>query len=351
MMKQETMWQAVTKRDDSFIGRFVFGVTSTGIYCRPGCPARTPLRKNVVFFDSPNDAEDAGFRACLRCKPQHSTASSHLAEKIKSVCKLIEESIEGAPTLTTLSEAVDLSPAHLQKSFKQIMGISPKQYAEAIRVRRFKRNLREGMPVTDAVYEAGYSSSSRAYEKSNAQLGMTPATYGAGGSGARIAYSVVDTTVGTILVARTRRGVCSIMLGDDQSKLRDELLNEFPKAEIVEEDENCDYVRQIVDHLKGHRASLDLPLDIRATAFQQRVWSLIRSIPYGGTRTYGDLARELGQPTAARAVARACATNPVALAIPCHRVLASNGALSGYRWGKDRKEQLLQNENSAHAAK
>lgn len=347
MMKQESMWQVVTQRDDSFVGHFVFGVTSTGIYCRPGCPARTPLRKNVVFFDAPDDAEKEGFRACLRCHPRLATANGAMAAKIKKVCDMIKRGVEGTPTLSELGEAVGLSPAHLQKRFKQLMGISPRQYAEALRLRRFKRSLRQGTPVTDAVYEAGYGSSSRAYEKSNSQLGMTPATYGAGGRGARIAYSVVDTVVGAVLVARTERGVCSIMLGDDQEKLRKQISEEFPKAEIHEENENCGYVRRIVEHLEGSNESLELPLDIRATAFQQRVWDLIRSIPLGSTRTYSDLARELGQPTASRAVARSCATNPVALAIPCHRVVAKNGGLGGYRWGEERKEHLLRNERNS----
>lgn len=340
----EELWRIVNARDRSWSGRFVFGVSSTGIFCRPGCPARMPLRRNVTFFTTAFEAEAAGFRACKRCRPlEFEPAEAKLARR---ACALLEEHMEENLNLEDLASRLELSPSHFQRTFTRVIGLSPKQYADALRTEKLKRELRSGDSVTDALYAAGYGSSSRVYEKANQRLGMTPATYRRGGEGARIAYSLVTSSLGTVLVARTARGVCAIKIGDDPARLRAELEAEFPLADIREEAEECRYVEAILRHLEGATPyELSLPLDVRATAFQWRVWNLIKGIPYGATRSYGDLARELGNPGASRAVARACATNPVALAIPCHRVVPADGGEGGYRWGIERKHRLLEQEH------
>lgn len=341
---ENELWRIVSERDRSWSGRFVFGVASTGIFCRPGCPARMPLRHNVTFFRSAIEAEAAGYRACKRCRPlEFEPAEAKLARR---ACALLEEHMEENLNLEDLASRLELSPSHFQRTFTRVIGLSPKQYADALRTQRLKNELRRGESVTEALYTAGYGSSSRLYEKANQRLGMTPATYRRGGEGARIAYSLVASSLGTVLVARTARGVCAIKIGDDAAALRAELEAEFPLADIREEAEECRYVEAILRHLEGGTPyELSLPLDVRATAFQWRVWNLIKGIPYGATRSYGDLARELGNPGASRAVARACATNPVALVIPCHRVVPAAGGEGGYRWGIGRKHQLLEQEH------
>lgn len=341
----EAQWQAVLRKDASFDGQFVFAVSSTHIYCRPSCPSRRPHRERVSFFQLPAQAEQAGYRACRRCHPREVRLVDPQVEIAERVCRLIEES-DGEPvTLGALSENLGVSSFHLQRVFKNIMGISPKQYAETWRVNKFKQGVRKGEALTSAIYDAGFGSSSRLYESASAQLGMTPATYGKGGRGAVINYAIVDSPLGRLLVAATAKGVCSVMLGDSDESLKADLLKEFPAAEISN-DQNLlrSSLNAVVDHLKQKSPHLDLPLDIRSTAFQRQVWEQLRAIPYGETHSYSEVAKAIGQEKAVRAVARACATNPVALVIPCHRVIRDDKSLGGYRWGLERKKKLLERE-------
>lgn len=342
---EEARWQAVLAKNVDFDGQFVTAVKSTGIYCRPSCPARRPLRKNVSFFQLPEQAERAGYRACLRCHPRVARAGDPQVQMAKEVCRLIDEN-EGEPiTLGALSERLGVSLFHLQRTFKSIMGISPKDYAGASRVKRFKQGIRKGDAITNAIYDAGFGSSSRLYENAAAQLGMTPATYGKGGRGAVINYAIAETPLGRLLVAATDKGVCSVMLGDSEASLKAELLDEFPAAQIhLDEKPLRTSLKAIVEHLKNKSPHIDLPLDIRATAFQRQVWEQLRAIPYGETYSYSEVAKAIGQEKAVRAVARACATNPVALVIPCHRVIREDKSLGGYRWGLERKKRLLARE-------
>jgi AraC family transcriptional regulator of adaptative response/methylated-DNA-[protein]-cysteine methyltransferase len=343
---QEEFWQAVLTKDARRDGQFVFAVSSTGIYCRPSCGSRRPRRENVSFFQSPESAEQAGFRACLRCHPRDARTSDPQVEMAQAVCRIIEEN-EGEPvSLAALSEQLGVSSFHLQRTFKSIMGITPKDYAETWRVKRFKQGVRQGEPVTTAMYDAGFGSSSRLYESASSELGMTPATYGKGGRGATINYAIVETALGRLLVAATGKGVCSVMLGDSEAVLKADLLQEFPAAQIREDEKPLrSAVKAIVEHLKSKTPRIDLPLDIQATAFQRQVWEQLRAIPYGETHSYSEVAKALGQVKAVRAVARACATNPVALVIPCHRVIREDKSLGGYRWGLDRKKKLLKREH------
>jgi AraC family transcriptional regulator of adaptative response/methylated-DNA-[protein]-cysteine methyltransferase len=341
----EAQWQAVLKKDARFDAQFVFAVSSTGIYCRPSCPARRPRRERVSFFRLPEQAEQAGFRACLRCHPREVRAKDPQIQMTQEVCRLIDEN-EGEPvTLSTLSQQLGVSSFHLQRTFKNVMGITPKDYAETSRVNRFKKGVRKGEAITSAIYDAGFGSSSRLYENAAAQLGMTPATYGKGGRGAVINYAIVETPLGRLLVAATNKGVCSVMLGDSDASLKADLSREFPEAEIRHE-ENALHssLNAIVEHLKNKSPHIDLPLDIQATAFQRQVWEQLRAIPYGETHSYSEVAEAIGQRKAVRAVARACATNPVALVIPCHRVIREDKTLGGYRWGLERKKKLLERE-------
>jgi AraC family transcriptional regulator of adaptative response/methylated-DNA-[protein]-cysteine methyltransferase len=342
---EERYWQAVLARETSLDGVFVYAVRSTGVYCRPGCPSRRPRRDQVIFFAQPFVAEQAGFRACRRCRPAGDRGSEAQAELARRACRVIEELADDPPTLGELGERMGVSPYHLQRTFKRVMGITPRQYADARRLDRLRARLREGDSVTTALYDSGYGSSSRLYEQAPDQLGMTPATYQRGGEGARIGFTSTSTPLGRLLVAATARGICFVCLGDDDAALGRALRGEFPAAEIERDDAVLGaWVAAIVAHLSGEQPRLDLPLDVRATAFQRRVWEALRAIPYGQTRTYGEIAQELGQPTAARAVARACATNPVALVVPCHRVVGEGGELRGYRWGVERKRALLERE-------
>jgi len=341
----ESQWQAVLAKDASFDGQFVFAVSSTGIYCRPSCPARRPHREHVSFFQLPEAAERAGFRACRRCHPREVRVVDPQIEMTRQVCRIIEEN-DGEPiTLSVLSEQLGVSSFHLQRTFRSIMGITPRRYAETCRVNRFKQGVRRGEAITSAIYDAGYGSSSRLYERASSQLGMTPATYGKGGRGAVINYAIVETLLGRLLVAATDKGVCSVMLGDSDAALKENLFNEFPAAEIRQDEKLLrSSVKTIVDHLKSRSPHIDLPLDIQATAFQRQVWEQLRSIPYGQTHSYSEVAKAIGQEKAVRAVAHACATNPVALVIPCHRVIREDSSLGGYRWGLERKRKLLDNE-------
>lgn len=341
-MENEILWQAVKNNDARFNGAFVYGVNSTKIYCKPSCSSKLPKRDNVRFFDSANEAEEKGFRSCLRCQPKSEKANPQI-ETIIRACELIEngENI----SLEELSAKLNLSQTHLQKIFKEIIGVSPKKYAEAKRLERFKSEVRKGNDVTSAMYEAGFGSSSRLYENVSEKIGMTPKTYAKKGKNMQINYTVVDCDLGKLLVAQTEKGICAVAFGDDAKTLTENLKTEYAKAEVTENNVDLkSYVEAILANLAGANKTLDLPLDLQATAFQMRVWELLRKIPYGETVSYQDVAEKLGNKNAVRAVATACASNRVALVIPCHRVVRSNGELSGYRWGIERKKAILEKE-------
>lgn len=343
-LDRDRCWQAVTERDKQFDGAFVTAVLTTGIYCRPSCPARHPKPENVTFYREPAEAERHGFRPCKRCKPQEVSGDPHLA-LVREACALLDAEHDDSPTLDTLGERLNVSPHHLQRTFKSVMGITPRQYAEARKVERLKTQLRNGDDVTTALYDAGYGSSSRLYESAPARLGMTPATYRRGGLGMEIRYVIVDSPLGRLLVATTERGVSLVCLGDADEPLVERLHAEYPHADIERaEDETGEWVQAILHYLDGSQPRLDLPLDLQATAFQWQVWEALRQIPIGETRSYSEVARTIGKPAAARAVAQACANNPTALIIPCHRVVRNDGATGGYRWGIARKEALLAQE-------
>ena len=340
----EQLWQAVMAKDARFDGQFVFAVTSTGVYCRPSCPSRRAHRERVKFFDLPEAAEQAGFRACLRCQPKR-VLDPQIA-LVQRVCRLLDSTDRETLKLAELASETGVSVFHLQRTFKRVMGISPKQYLAAQRFGNFKTLVRKGESVTNSLYESGFNSSSRLYEHAVEELGMTPATYGRGGRGVNINYTIVDSTLGSLLVAVTERGVCAVRLADNDAALEKDLREEFPQAQINRDDTLLsEPVQKILNHLDNNEPHLDLPLDIRATAFQRQVWEKLRSIPYGQTVSYGDVAKALGKPGAVRAVGRACATNPVALVIPCHRVVREDKSLGGYRWGLERKKKLLAHES------
>ena len=345
VLSEEQRWQAVLTRDGRYDGEFVYGVRSTGIYCRPICPSRRPQRKQAVFFPVPELAERAGFRPCRRCDPHRSRSSHPQLEMVRVVCKYIEGNFEPIPTLRELGTKVGVSQDHLQRVFKRIMGITPRDYANSLRVNNFKTNVKNGLSVTNALYETGFGSSSRLYEQSSDQLGMTPGSYRRGGPGLKISYTIVESPLGLLLVALTNRGVCFISLGDDEAALESALKREYPASEIGKGDTPLsEWTQAILRHLSGQLPHLDLPTDLRATAFERLVWEQLNRIPYGETRSYGDIAAAIRRPKAVRAVARACAANPVALLIPCHRVVRQDGDVGGYRWGSERKEALLDQE-------
>ena len=338
-------WQAVLSRDRRYDGMFVYAVKSTGVYCRPSCPSRRPRREMVEFFEQPQQAERAGFRSCKRCRPTELNGHRELPHVITRVCRFIDEIIEEGPTLDRLAEVAGISPFHLQRSFKGALGLSPRQYAELKKFLRFKSRLQKGDDVTTAMYEAGFSSPSRLYERSTASLGMTPSAYRAGGSGQQIRYALADSSLGRVLVASTDKGVCAVRIGDSDKALEATLRGEFARAEITRDDhELSSYVRDIVNAAEGKGLAHEVPLDIQHTAFQWKVWQALRTIKLGETRSYQQVAKAIGEPRAVRAVANACASNPVALVIPCHRVVRTNGELGGYRWGVDRKQKLLAKE-------
>ncbi|HET6142637.1 MAG TPA: bifunctional DNA-binding transcriptional regulator/O6-methylguanine-DNA methyltransferase Ada [Candidatus Acidoferrales bacterium] len=338
---------AVHSHDTQMDGAFVYAVRSTGIYCRPSCPSRRPRENQILFFNRPVDAEQAGFRACRRCHPREIRGDSK-AKLVRKVCQEIENHPDDSPSLKTLAKLTGLSCAHLQRTFREAMGITPRQYAEALRVKRFKSELRKGSDVTTALHEVSYGSTSRLYEKSDAQLGMTPATYRKGGLGMNISYTIAESSLGRVLVAGTERGISAVYLGDKDSDLAATLREEYPQAEIQTTPENkSKWVRAIVAHLDESSSPIDLPTDVKGTAFQRRVWQALREIPLGATRTYSDVARAIGQPTAIRAVGHACATNPASIVVPCHRVIRTDGSLGGYRWGLHRKQNLLEKERRA----
>lgn len=349
---QDELWQAVMTRDSRCDGIFVFGVSSTKIYCRPSCPARRPRRERVSYFRLPEAAEQAGFRACRRCHPNQTTSTDPQIEMVRRACRYLETQDEASVTLSDLGEHLGISAFHLQRVFKKIMGITPRQYADACRIGKFKTRVRESGSVTGAMYDAGYSSSSRLYARAPAELGMTPATYGRGGRGAVINYTIAPCSLGRLLVAATERGICAVKLGDSDAGLAADLAKEYPAAEIHRSDSMLsEPVDKLLNYLSGKHPDLQLPLDIQATAFQWQVWENLRAIPYGETRSYGAVAEAMGRPSSVRAVARACATNPVALVIPCHRVIREDQTLGGYRWGLERKEALLKQEKSGKRQK
>ena len=339
-------WAAVVNRDGAAAGEFVYSVTTTGIYCRPGCPARRPRRQHVRFHASCKDAENAGFRPCRRCLPNEPPLAERHARAVAAACRLVETA-EGMPDLDALAQAAGMSRFHFHRVFKAALGCTPRAYAAAARAGRTREVLRTSRTVTDAIYGAGFNSSGRFYATSPEMLGMAPATFRRGGAGETIRFAVGECSLGSILVAATSRGVCAILLGDDPTALARDLEDRFPRAEVVGGDSEFEaVVAQVVGFVEAPASSLDLPLDIRGTAFQRRVWQVLRDIPAGATASYLAVADRVGSPKAVRAVARACASNPLAIAVPCHRVIQNDGTLGGYRWGVERKRVLLAREAS-----
>lgn len=337
-------WQALQTRDRSFDGEFYYSVATTGVYCRPSCPSRLAKRENVAFHASRREAEAAGFRACSRCKPGQPPLADEHARKVAEACRLIEVS-ETEPTLDQLAEAAGLSRFHFHRIFKTIAGVTPKAYAEAHRQKRLRTTLERSETVTDAIFAAGYNSSGRFYANADAVLGMTPTTFRAGGANSDMRFAVGECSLGSILVAASEKGITAILLGDDPEALIRDLEDRFPKANLIGGDVAFEsIVARVVGLVEAPRSGLDLPLDVRGTAFQHRVWQALTEIPAGSTVTYADVARAIGRPKAVRAVAGACAANKIAIAIPCHRVIRNDGSLSGYRWGIDRKRALLKRE-------
>src|SRR5580700_10075583 len=341
---EEARWNALSARDSSHDGRFVFAVSSTGVYCRPSCAARRPRRENVQFFLKPEAAEQAGYRACLRCRPKSFSGNAE-SDAAKAICRFIEQHLDEPLTLDRLGKEFRQSPFHLQRRFKAVLGITPREYADSCRLRMFKRNLQAGDSVTRAMYDAGYGSSSRLYEKTASQLGMTPDKYRRGAIAAAIRYTCADSPLGRMLIAATERGICAIQFARSDGELIEGLKREFPFATRKSDQAGLQsWVDSLLKHMRGKALDSSLPLDIRATAFQRRVWTYLQSSPFGATRSYSQVAQAIGQPSACRAVARSCATNPVAVAIPCHRVVREDGSMGGYRWGIERKKALLEME-------
>jgi len=343
----DARWRAVIERDAKRDGEFVFAVSTTGVYCRPSCAARRPRRENVQFFGTPEQAERGGYRACLRCKPKALSGNSQ-ADSVKAICRFIEQHLDEPVTLERLGKEFHQSPFHLQRRFKAALGITPREYADSCRLRLLRRNLQAGDSVTRAMYDAGYGSSSRLYERTASQLGMTPDKYRRGAIAAAIRYTCADSPLGRMLIAATERGVCSIQFARTDGELIEGLRREFPFATRKQDSGGLQsWVEALVSQMSGRELDSSLPLDIRATAFQRRVWAYLQAIPFGETQSYSEVAKAIGQPSAARAVARACATNPVAIAIPCHRVVREDGSMGGYRWGIERKRALLEMEQKA----
>lgn len=349
-------WRAVEQRDRRADGEFVYAVRSTGIYCRPSCPSKRPKREKVQFFPIPEAAEREGFRACKRCLPKQAAVADPRLRAVSKVCRAIESQISGddanadqtALQLGALAGSVKMSVHQLERAFRATMSITPKQYADAVRMQRLKSQLRKGGNVTTALYDAGFGSSSRLYERAPGQLGMTPRAYGQGGDGMEIHYTIVHSPLGRLLVGATEKGISALYLGKSDGELQRALREEYPRAEISEDTHARatlkEWVEKILAHLKGREPNLDLPTDVQGTAFRRRVWEELRKIPYGTTVTYTEVARRIGNPKAIRAVARACATNPVSVVVPCHRVVRQSGNLAGYRWGLERKQALLEKE-------
>jgi AraC family transcriptional regulator of adaptative response/methylated-DNA-[protein]-cysteine methyltransferase len=343
-------WRAVLARDERYDGLFVTAVRTTGIYCRPSCPARHPARGNVRFYADPAAAEGGGFRACRRCRPRDAESWNERLGRIERACRHIEASLDERVSLRALAARAGLSPFHFQRAFRRATGVSPAAYADARRLERLKGHLRRKDGITMAMYEVGYGSSSRLYERAPKALGMTPGDYRAGGRGASIAYATAASPVGRLLVGATERGLCSVKVGTSGAVLERALREEFPAATLRKDPDGVGrWLRRVLAEIDGRAPKEALPLDIRATAFQRRVWEELRRIPRGETRTYAEVARRIGRPRAARAVGRACATNPVAIVVPCHRVVGSEGALRGYAYGLGVKRALLEREGAPEA--
>ena len=338
-------WAAVLRRDRSVDGQFVYAVTSTGVFCRPSCPSRRPRADRVRFFATTTAAERAGYRACRRCHPTSHTHGRSSADAIDRASRYLTEHFDEPVPLATLSRVAGLSTAHLHREFKRTLGVSPREYQAACRADRFRKELQAGRAVTTAMYDAGYGSPSRIYESAPTGRGMPPAAYRRGGAGADVGFTTVRCPLGWLLVAATDRGVCAVKLGDSREALEADLRREFSSSVITPNHwVRPEWVTALVDRLRGTGHDVSLPLDVRGTAFQWRVWRALQQIPAGETRSYSDIAQVLGRPSAVRAVANACARNPVCLVVPCHRVVAKNGGLGGYRWGARRKERLLASE-------
>ena len=337
-------WQMVQERKPAADMLFVYAVRTTGIYCRPSCPSRRPLRGSVEFFATSELAERAGYRACKRCTPGQAHPQAHM---LTQVCDYIERHLDDTVKLDNLGKTVGLSAFHAQRLFRRYLGISPRQYQQALRMERFRQNLLTNDSVTTAMYDAGFTSSSRLYESANEHLGMTPTAYRRGGKDVSIRFAIADSPLGKMLVAATDAGLCAVTFGSLESELEDGLAARFPESQLQRDESGLGaMVTQVLAQMAEHPVALELPLDVRATAFQRRVWEALRQIPRGQTRTYAQIAEKIGQPTAVRAVARACATNPVAIVVPCHRVIGSDGSLTGYRWGVERKKKLLELEQA-----
>lgn len=342
-------WQAVVNRDRAADGAFFYSVRTTGVYCRPACPAKLALRKNVRFHATRQEAEGAGFRPCRRCKPEEASLEQRHAAAVAQACRLIEQA-DGALTLNDLAAAVGMSRYHFHRVFKAQTGVTPKGYGAACRIRRVRRELAQRPSVTAAIYAAGYNSNGRFYESAGEALGMALKSFRAGGAGESIRFAVGECWLGSILVAASERGVCAILLGDDPNGLTLDLQDRFPQAQLLGGDRQFEsLVAAVVGSVQTPSVGLNLPLDIRGTAFQQRVWQALREIPVGSTASYRDIAERIGRPTAARAVAKACGANPLAIAVPCHRVVRTDGSLADYRWGVAQKRELLAREADAAA--
>ncbi|RDD96751.1 bifunctional DNA-binding transcriptional regulator/O6-methylguanine-DNA methyltransferase Ada [Paracoccus pantotrophus] len=345
--ESDPRWQQVLARDTAADGHFVYAVRTTGVYCRPSCPSRRAKPGNVALYASPAEAEAAGFRPCRRCNPRGASTAEANAALVAAACRLIEGA-ETPPSLQALADAAGLSPFHFHRQFKAATGLTPRAYAAAHRAGRLRDRLAQGASITGAIYEAGFGSNSRFYEGADGMLGMTPTAWRKGGAGAEIRFALAQCALGALLVAQSRRGICAIALGDDPETLLHDFQDRFPAAELIGGDAAFEaLVARVVGFVEAPGIGLDLPLDIRGTAFQQRVWQALRQIPPGSTASYAEIARRIGAPRASRAVAAACAANDIAVAIPCHRVVRSDGALSGYRWGVARKRALLDREGSA----
>jgi AraC family transcriptional regulator of adaptative response/methylated-DNA-[protein]-cysteine methyltransferase len=346
-IEKDPRWAAVIARDREADGRFYYAVRTTGVYCRPSCGSRPARPENVGFFASRAEAEAAGFRPCKRCKPDQPALDEQYVTKVAQACRLIEAA-EKAPGLDKLAKTVGLSPYHFHRIFKAVTGVTPRAYATAHRRKFIRDKLGRSATVTDAIYDAGFSSSGRFYASSVQTLGMTPTNYRAGGANENIRFAIGECSLGSILVARSSRGVCAILLGDDPDKLARDLQDKFPRANLIGGHRNFErLVAKVVGFVEAPMRGLDLPLDIRGTAFQQRVWQALRKIPAGMTMSYSEIAKRIVKPKSVRAVAQACAANTLAVAIPCHRVVRNDGALSGYRWGVERKRALLKRELSS----
>jgi len=346
--EQDQRWRSVIDRDASRDGAFVYAVRTTGIYCRPSCPSRRASPRNVTFYDSCDEAEEAGYRACRRCRPAGRSPAEDEAAKVAASCRLIEAAQE-TPKLGDLAACAGMSPFHFHRRFKAVTGLTPREFGAAHRAGRMRRELAENDgSVAEAIYGAGFGSSSRFYENSDEVLGMTPGAYRQGGRNAEIRFAVGQCSLGAILVAQSDRGVCAITLGDDPDELVRDLQDRFPRARLIGGDAGFErLVARVIGFVEEPKIGFGLPLDVRGTAFQQRVWQALRKIPAGQTVSYSEIARRIGAPKAVRAVAQACGANPVAVAIPCHRVVRNDGALSGYRWGVERKRDLLDREARA----